>query len=153
MRVFALIAFVTANAFGQTTQKDINDQVWKPFIKAFNQGNTEAFMDLHSKDLVRSARDSKKVLNWDQYYKETAAANSRKNNGTLELRFTERINSDNQAIDVGIYKNQSSYGTGYGRFHVILRKENNVWKILVDMDSSEGGTIGETDFAAANSME
>ncbi len=37
----------------------------------------------------------------------------------------------------------------FGRFHVVLRKENSIWKILVDTDSSENGTISEKDFLAA----
>jgi hypothetical protein len=36
---------------------------------------------------------------------------------------------------------------------VVLRKEENTWKILVDTDSNEGGTIGEAQFLAAAPME
>jgi hypothetical protein len=39
--------------------------------------------------------------------------------------------------------------TFYGKFLVILRKENGTWKILVDTDSSEGGTVNEEAFLAA----
>lgn len=145
-----------------SAQSEINDQVWKPFIKSFGEGDTDAFMGVHSKDLVRSGRDSKRVLNWETYYNETKAGNENRAKGKtrmeIELRFTERINSDTQAIDVGVFKTSWSTadgksGAGYGRFHVVMRKESGTWKILVDTDSNEGRTIGETQFLAAKPME
>jgi ketosteroid isomerase-like protein len=83
-----------------------------------------------------------------------AAGNKR----TLELRFSERISDSNKAIEVGIYKGTFTNSKGethtyYGRFHVVLRKEGETWKILVDTDSSESGTIGEDDFTKAKPFE
>jgi ketosteroid isomerase-like protein len=149
-------------ACSQDHQKEINDQVWKPFISGFTNADTEKFMGVHSKELVRSPRDSKSIQTWDEYYAGTKTWNAqRKTSGgksEIELRFTERIATPTQAIDVGIYKttNISSNGQAtsfYGRFHVVLKKESGVWKILVDTDSSEGGSIGEDDFAAAKPLE
>ena len=162
MRLIILLLIVSSSAFAQTVQKEINEQVWKPFIKGFSEGDTDLFMNVHSKDLVRSGRESQQVLNWDQYYKQTAEGNKRRKERNqkmwIELRFTERINNDNQAIDVGVYATSWSSpdartGVGYGRFHVVHRKEKGVWKILVDTDSSEGETIGEAQFLAAKPME
>lgn len=162
MRIILLLIFISPSIFAQTAQKDINQQVWKTFIKAFDDGNTDLFMNVHSKDLIRSPRDGKEVLNWDQYKKQMAdwAAYNKQNNSKLqlELHFTERIDNGNQAVDVGVYKTTSIASDGtkrsdYGRFHVVLRKENNTWKILVDTDSSEGGTIGEAQFIAAKPLE
>ena len=151
------------SAAAQTgTQKEINEQVWKPFIKTFNEYNSKGFLDLHSKDVVRSSRDSKEVLNWDQYFQQQESGDKRSMaNGskrTLELRFLERIGNQDQAIDVGIYKTTSIRKDGtarsfYGKFLVVLRKENGVWKILVDTDSSEGGKITEKEFLEAVAME
>lgn len=146
----------------QDLQKEINEQVWKPFIEHFNNRNAEGFLAVHSKDVVRAPRDSKMIFGWDEYLKQQTegdkrgAACGRKH--SLELRFTERIADKALAMDVGIYKTTSTDGqgqsrSGCGRFHVVLRKENGVWKILVDTDSSEGGTIGEKEFVAAKEME
>jgi ketosteroid isomerase-like protein len=153
---------VPMTAFAQDAAQEINAQVWKPFINAFNVRDTKAFMDVHSKDVVRSSRDSKTVLNWSEYFSQMEKGDKRekesKNKRELELRFTERIASKDLAIDVGIYK--TTYTTEnkpprsfYGRFHVVLRKESGTWKILVDTDSSEGNTITEQDFLAARPME
>lgn len=149
-------------AYSQNAQQEINEQVWKPFLQGFNANDTKTFMGVHSKDVVRAPRDSKKVLNWDQYYaqqeKGDNADKSAKRKRSLELRFTERIASNNQAIEVGIYKTSyvnpdGSTRSFFGRFHVILRKEEGVWKILVDTDSSEKNTITEKDYLAAAAME
>lgn len=144
------------------SEKEINDQVWKPFIESFNHHQSKEFLELHSKDVIRSPRDSKRVLNWQQYLKQTTDGDNEdlneKRTRTLALRFTERINNANQAIDVGVYKTTYRFANGetqtyYGRFHVVLRKEKGVWKILVDTDSSENNTVGEKDFLAAKPME
>lgn len=146
----------------QDRQREINEQVWKPFIKTFNEHDTQGFMAIHSKDVVRSPRESKSVWNWDQYYqnqlKGDERARSNNSKRELELRFTERLSNGDLAVEVGVYKTTSipEEGTArsfYGRFHVVLRKENNTWKILVDTDSSEGNTISEKDFLAASPME
>jgi ketosteroid isomerase-like protein len=158
----AIVVLCISSANAQDIQKQINDQVWKPFIAGFTNGDTEVFMNVHSKDLVRSPRDSKKIQTWNEYNEDTQKGNERRKTSgrksEIELRFTERIASAGQAIDVGIYKTTSIAADGqrrsfYGRFHVVLRVESGVWKILVDMDSSEGGTISEEDFLAAKPME
>ncbi|HEY3404313.1 MAG TPA: nuclear transport factor 2 family protein [Ohtaekwangia sp.] len=157
----ALILF-SIQSYSQDYEKEINDQVWKPFIQTFNTYDADGFLAVHSKDLVRSARDSKTIWSWIEYLQEQKKwdrqATERRSKRTLELRFTERIINPTKAIDVGIYKTTDINTKGesrsfYGRFHVVLRKENGTWKILVDTDSSEGNSISEKDFLAAKPME
>lgn len=161
-KCLVLLLFVCHLLGGQDRQKEINDQVWKPFIKTFAENDTEGFMALHSKDLVRSARESNTVLNWEQYFsnskksQERDKSSNRKRN--IDLRFTERIVSDNRAIEVGIYKTTYLLADGtsqsyYGKFLVVLRKENGIWRILVDTDSSEGGTIDEKSYLSAKAID
>ncbi len=146
---------ISGNA--QSEQQEINEQVWKPFIKFFNENNTAGFMSVHSKDVVRSPRDAKTVWNWEEYNTQQALGDKEdikaKRKRTLELRFTERIVNKDIAVEVGVYK--TSYGENqnyFGRFHVVLKKESGIWKILVDTDSTEGGTIGEKEFLAAQAL-
>jgi ketosteroid isomerase-like protein len=147
---------------GQSIQQAINDQVWKPFISAYNNRDTDGFMAVHSKDVVRSPRDANMVLNWNEYFEQQKRGDDQGktlgNKRQLDLRFTERIASENQALEVGIYKATITEKTGnirtfYGRFHVALRKENGIWKILVDTDSSEGSSIDAQDYLRARSIE
>lgn len=153
-------------AFAQTPQQEINEQVWKPFTKAIMNQDVATFASLHSTDLVRAERNSGKILSLAEYHKnmeagwpgskESLAKN--KIDYTFELRFTERISNGNLAYEVGYFKNESVSPTGekrigYGQFHVTLRKENGIWKILVDSDSNLGGTITEEMFMAAKPLE
>lgn len=145
----------------QSPQTEINKHVWEPFITSFNNHQADAFMAVHSKDVARSPRDGKIVWNWEEYNKSQTEGDQEdikaKRKRTVTLRFTERIANNDLAVEVGIYKTSYLLADGktmdyYGRFHVVLRKENSVWKILVDTDSSENGTIGEKDFLAAKPM-
>lgn len=160
LTVVFLLVYLTGSA--QNQQQEINRQVWNPFLKGFNENDTKTFMSVHSKDVVRSPRDAKQILNWDQYFAEQekgdAADKAAKRKRILELRFTERIANKDQAIEVGIYKTTYIGIDGiaksfYGRFHVVMRKEGSTWKILVDTDSSENNSISEKDFLAAAPME
>jgi ketosteroid isomerase-like protein len=156
-----LLSVLFIEAHAQDYRQEINEQVWLPFIKTFNNYDAAGFLAVHSKEVVRSSRDSKTILTWEEYLQQQRRGDDRDKANhykrTLELRFTERIASATQAIEVGIYKTTSTNSKGenrsfYGRFHVVLRKENGTWKILVDTDSSEGDTIGEKDFLKAEPL-
>ncbi len=160
--LFSILLLLSAESFSQDYTKEINDQVWKPFIQTFNNFDAAGFLAVHSEDVIRSSRDSKEILNWEEYLRQQKAGDQRsierRSKRTLELRFTERIANAEKAIEVGIYKTTSINSKGesqsfYGRFHVVLRKENGVWKILVDTDSSEGNTISEKNFHSAQPIE
>jgi len=160
--VFSIFLLVTSLCcVAQDFQKEINEQVWKPFISAFNNQDARGFLSVHSKDVVRAVRDSKEILSWSEYLTQQEESNKRTlEDGmsvTLDLHFSERIANANTAIEVGIYRTTLTNKTGksksfYGRFHVVLRKENGIWKILVDTDSSEGNTIDAEEFDAAKPM-
>lgn len=153
-------------AQAQNDQKDINEQVWKPFTKAIMTQDVEGFLKVHSKDLIRAERNSKRVLTFQEYQKRMSESwprwkeNNAKDNlqYQFELRFTERNSNGSIAYEVGYFRNLTTQPNGetragFGKFQVALRKENGVWKILVDSDSNEGGTITEKDFLNAQVME
>jgi hypothetical protein len=52
-------------------------------------------------------------------------------------------------IDKGTEKEQIFYE----KFHLILKKYNDEWKLVVDYDSNEGGSIGEEEFMKAYSLD
>ena len=140
-------------------QKEINDQVWKPFIEGFSTNNEQLFKSVHSKDVIRVMQDDNMIWGYAQYFPEqkAGAANSWQNHKkSIELRFIQRIAGNDKAFDVGYYNTRSTSPDGkqrsiYGKFHVVLRKENGVWKILVDADSGKGAT--EEEFKKAAAME
>lgn len=164
--VIITLLVVVNNSYAQTDQADINEQVWKPFTKAIMEQDVESFVALHSNDLVRAEINRKKVMGLEEYKKgmETGwpgwkeSIQKSKGKYTFELRFTERISNGTTAYEIGYFKNESITATGekresYGKFHVVLRKENGIWKILVDSDSNEGGAITADMFLAAKAIE
>jgi len=148
--------------FSQTgsSQKEINEQVWKPFIKAFNNDDNEGFKAVHSKEVARVIQDDNRLLGYEEYFKNVPDsvkakwANWKKN---IELRFIQRIASSDKAFEVGYYKSTSTNVTtgekrsSYGKFHVLLRKENGAWKILMDADAKE--KTDESVFLSGKPME
>jgi len=136
---------------------EVERTVWTPYKKAFNELNTEAFMNLHSKKTAIVNRDRRIIQNFEEYKDEVRMANhwSQKNVGlqSLEIRFTQQLASATQVYQEGIYQIRTILNDGrkqfiYGRFSVYLVKENTEWKILFDTDTREG--ITEKDFLQAS---
>lgn len=140
--------------------KEINEQVWKPFIRSFRAGDDKGFKAVHSKEVIRVLQDDKEIFGYDRYF-QTQPDSIKAKWGIwkkdIELRFVQRIAGKDKAFEVGFYKtistNKQSGETrkSIGKFHVLLRKENGIWKILMDADSSEGA--GEELFNKAESLE
>jgi ketosteroid isomerase-like protein len=150
------------NSMSQTDslQKQINEQVWKPFIRSFNDRDTDGFMAVHSREMSRVIQDGKSIYGYQKYYEENKTGNERgKQSGrkhNIELRFIQRIAENDRAFEVGYYKTTSIHSNGesrsfYGKFHVLMRKENGQWKILMDADASEKTT--EAIFQTGAAME
>jgi hypothetical protein len=118
------------------------------------------FSQVHSKDVVRVNQDDAVLQNFAEYFKPIPdSIKTRRNDWSrkIELRFIQRIVSETNAFEVGFYKTTSTNSkTGvtrksFGKFHVLHRKENGTWKILMDADTSEG--ITEEMFEKANPLE
>jgi hypothetical protein len=143
-----MLVLVMNSAISQSDslQQQINEQVWKPFIASFNSMDTEKFMSVHSKQMTRVIQDSKQIYGYDKYFHENQQGDERSKQAnrkrSIELRFIQRIAGDGKAFEVGYFKTTNflpdgKSRSGYGKFHVLLQKENGVWKILMDTDASE----------------
>lgn len=159
--VFLLISNVAIAQVGQV-QQEINRQVWKPFQQSYAQLDPAAFMNLHTGDVIRIIRDNDKILKGQAYAQQvqdnTSAARQRGASRSIDFRFTERFAQGDHAYEAGYYKVVSSYNEGeqytfYGQFDVILRRENDRWKIMVDADTSKNGSLTEADFLKGEPME
>ncbi len=152
MKAFAisLVFFalsISAQAQSQEIiQKEINEQVWKPFIQYFNARDQEHFAQVHTSDVARVLQDENRIIGAAEYFKRYSEAEKKKfasQKTSLELRFTQRIASNDKAFEVGYYKTTTTNiatgasRSGYGKFHVLLRKEGGVWKIAMDADAHE----------------
>ena len=145
--IFSAIVLLMCHILsGQENQtKEINDQVWIPFVRSFSNGDEEAFKSVHSKDVIRVEQDGKRIFGHDIYLRkvpDSVKAIWSKWTKKIELRFIQRIAGDGKAFEIGYYRTTSNnIETGekrvrIGKFHVLLRKENGVWKILMDADTS-----------------
>ncbi|MEM1322775.1 MAG: hypothetical protein AAGG75_21095 [Bacteroidota bacterium] len=163
----ALVCFFTSYSLLLSAQTDsvqqvINQTVWKPFMEAFGQLEAERLNSLHTKDVLRAT--SWTIREGEEYFennKRRFAKNKKeKRHYALELRLDEYKATDKVAFNTGYYKTQTiTEGkvsrTSYGRFHVILRKVDGVWKIAQDWDSNKinGVRVTEADFLKAAPIE
>jgi len=141
------------------TLKEINSQVWKTFTKAFETYDYTLFSSIHSPNLIRINGDGKSIKLFPEYIEGYKNRWSNKNeNQTISFRFLERIANKDYASERGIYKltvnlntvNERSY---YGKFHVLLKREDELWKLIMDYDSSELNTINEASYNAAFAID
>jgi ketosteroid isomerase-like protein len=155
---FLLISICT---YAQDPKDEINKQVWKVFVEAYNNFDTEKFMSVYSKDIMRVAQDDKKIFNFTEYRRNVHRENQfNKNYGIkakIELRFIERIYAGDQAYEKGVFKidltdNNGKPATIFSKFEVVLKKEAGIWKIKFDTDSTEGATVSQKDFDKGKPM-
>ena len=142
--------------------KELNRDIWLPFMEAYAAGDADKYLALHTADFIRAQGDGQNTNDLAGYSTGVRAGFQRgKEQGgktTIEFSFFERFSNGKTASERGIYKCSSTPKTGepwtgYGQFHVFSRKENGRWKITVDYDSSEGRTVGETEFNAGRRTE
>jgi ketosteroid isomerase-like protein len=141
---------------------ELNRDVWIPFSAAYADRDPEAFIALHDPGVIRVEGNGGWVGGFDEY-----AGRLREwfqwvavQEGSLDIRFrfTERHASADAASERGVYRLALGYPDAderlwYGRFHTICRKRDGVWRIVLDYDSDEDGTIGEEAFLAALPMD
>ena len=143
---YILLFALPLYGFAQNQQLAINEQVWKPFCEALVALDTSRYLSVHAQQLIRVERTSKKIYGYDEYRKNTirgfeAALRNQQSapkvRFSVELRFLERIASDELAFEVGYYKSILQFPDGrqqiyYSQFYVTLIREMGQWKIATD---------------------
>jgi ketosteroid isomerase-like protein len=138
---------------------EINRDVWIPFRTAYARGDAEAFIALHLPDVIRVEGNGGWVGGFDEY-----AARLREwfrwvavQEGSLDIRFRflERYAGEDAASERGVYRLSLTYPDAderlwFGKFHTICRKVGGRWRIALDYDSDEGGTVNEATFDSAS---
>ncbi|HET8648376.1 MAG TPA: hypothetical protein VFO85_22955 [Vicinamibacteria bacterium] len=142
-------------------QREIEAQVWTPLLTASNTFDAEGFLAVQSPDLVRVSVDTNEVYGLERYAAEIRAgfprAKARGVTRRSEARFLTRTHSGHLAHETGLFRSESVTAAGerrvrYSRFEMILRREAGRWKILVDKDTAQGGTLTEEEFRRAAPM-
>jgi hypothetical protein len=136
------------NSFGQNNfQREIDENVWQPFIKYFENYQTKEFITLHDTSMIRVGIDRNRIYGRKLYESMQARGDSaslaNKAKRKIEFRFYNRVANATDAFEIGLYKTTNINADGrtqdyYGKFYVLLKKINGTWKIMLDADSGEG---------------
>jgi hypothetical protein len=161
LAVSPCLAVAAAQTPDADAERDIDMQVWIPMLRGSNQFDPDLFLGVLSPDLVRVSIDRNEVYGMDRYTSEIRAgfarARERGIRRTTTVRFLTRTQTNALARDTGIFRSEVTMPGGearltYTAFEMILRKENGLWKLLVDQDTSRGGSIAERDFLAGRPL-
>jgi ketosteroid isomerase-like protein len=142
--------------------RELNHDVWHAFVRAYGARDAKAFLAVHSPDLIRAGGPEKQVHGYPEYATQTeqwfADLTERGDGVGIEFRFDERIASGDLASERGTYRITATRATGgqrvfYGRFHTFSRRTGEGWRIAVDYDSNEGGTVTEETFASGADID
>ncbi len=142
-------------------QKEIDQEVWKPFTEAFQNMDGEAFNALHSDDVLRANPWGIQV--GEEYKKKTLEGYKRnKERGdkrTIQFWFEHRKTKADISYEVGYYKITSKNKDGernhYARFHCVIQKIDGQWKITQDWDTNNinGHKVTEDDWLKGTPLE
>jgi ketosteroid isomerase-like protein len=164
--LFASFLLLSIGLNAQTTAdylKEINRDIWLPFIEAYGTFNAGQYKSLQTEDFIRVAANNKNLPNPNDYFNSTekwfADMKQKELKLTIAFRFTERIANDKVASERGVFELKAFDANGkelwkdYGKFHVFMRKLNGVWKIVVDYDSNEKETVNLPMYVSAFAMD
>ncbi|QCX00244.1 nuclear transport factor 2 family protein [Aggregatimonas sangjinii] len=137
-----------------TLQKDIDQNVWKPFQLAFENNDGPGLNSLYAEEVLRvtpagiDTENEFKAANLKRFEENRA----KKTSVQLDFWFDSRKTNATTSYEVGFYRilmsNTDGVNTIYGQFHIVLKKIDGVWKIVQDWDTATIGgiPIKATDF-------
>jgi hypothetical protein len=148
----------------QNYQSEINNQVWRVQLEGMNTNQAGKFMSVMSEDVVQVSYSRQSIRNKEQFTNQAVSTYKRivdrKLVRSMEFRFLNRIANETGAFEDGFYKyelvnEKQEKQVFYGYFQVVLRKENGVWKVLVDYDSEtyQGAPVTRELFENARTLE
>lgn len=152
LAIFSFSQIIAQDA--DALKKEIDAQIWYPFMKAWNNFDAAAFNAIHADNMLRGGpRDLKS----GEEYKGRNHLNfktAKKRGDIREISFTfeYRVHEEDKAYEVGYYKIKSlrdgNTNYYYGQFHVVLNKIDGQWKIVQDWDADKinGVEVGEEHF-------
>ncbi len=137
-------------------QQQIDEQVWAPFVKAYETFDGPAFNALYADKVLRVTPDGIDTEGRFKADNLTRFAHRKNSNLTTELDFwfEHRQTIADTSYEVGYFRirstNDSDTNTFYGQFHIVVEKITGKWLITQDWDSDfvRGAKVSATDFDA-----
>ncbi|AXT60815.1 nuclear transport factor 2 family protein [Aquimarina sp. AD10] len=143
---------MNAQTSTEVIQKEINNTVWKPFQKAFENLDGKALNATYATNVLRVTPEGIDTQNTfkKENLKRFAAIKEKQNSISLDFWFDDRKTNETTSYEIGFYRIEFVTGGkteySYGQFHIVLKKINNKWKITQDWDTTT--IAGETITAA-----
>ena len=137
-------------------QKEIDQQVWKPFIESYEAYDHKTFNALHTDDILRVSAWAIRV---GSEYKDRVTSGYQRNKDRgdsrqIDLWFELRKAKKDIAYEVGYYRVKTMVegkkeDISHARFHVVLKRINGRWKVAQDWDTNNinGHKVNAEDFA------
>lgn len=162
--IFLFCVLISWDAASQNVHKEINDQIWRVQLDAMNTNQADKFMSVMSDDVVQVSYGRQTIRNKQQFrdqanltYKRIA---ERKLSRSMEFRFLNRIANSPNAFEDGFFKYELTNEklekqVYYGYFQIVLRKEGETWKVLVDYDAEDynGSPVTKDLFEKAKTLD
>jgi len=153
-----LCSFIVTFSFAQnadtTILKQLDAQIWRPFIQHYNAFDADNFNKLHTKDVLRGGPWG--IQMGEAYFKNNVENDKRSKAAgekrQIAFRFEHRVTNGSVAYEVGYYRVKSvregKERMFYGRFDVVSKKVDSGWKITQDWDVDDinGKAFTEVDF-------
>lgn len=148
--------FLSTATLAQETKydfsKEIDEQLWKSFVKSYNARDGKNHIKIHTEDVLRITKNG--IKKGQAYQDQILESYGRKGQLKREIEFKHehRIHAPNIAYEVGYFKvtifRLDKAIEYYGRFSVVLEKEDGRWKIAQDWDVDEinGVKITKADY-------
>ncbi len=145
---------MNAQSAAKVIQNEIDKAVWAPFQKAFETLDAEALNNIYAENVLRvtpggiDTENAFKAGNISRF--EASKENQVKI--ALDFWFDSRFTNATTSYEVGFYRITAIQGGeanyNYGQFHIVLKKQNGIWKITQDWDTTtiHGNTIDATIF-------
>lgn len=149
-----------ARAQSSPEQEAINKDVWYNFMQAYQDLDAGLFNQIHTDDVIRVSVDRGEMYIGQEYKDRNLEMFNRWNGERvrqkIEFSFFSRVQKGEWAHETGIFKLTRYRGfqskSYYGKFNVTLKKAQGTWKIYLDSDTNENGSIGEDDFLKGNQL-
>ena len=137
--------------------KEIDEQLWKSFVKSYNARDGQNHVKIHTKDVLRITTNG---IKQGKAYRDQILGTYKKGQTKreIEFKFEHRIHAPDIAYEVGYFKvivfRKDKTDEYYGRFSVVLKKEDGRWKIAQDWDIDEinGVKITKADYEKLESI-
>lgn len=161
--LFANIGFGQNPKVSEDIILTIKNDVWIPYMEAFQNLDTDKFESIYTKDIIRVEMEKNSIKLGKTYFQDFGLflKDTQKEGGGIRVVFviisTAIAPNQKVAYQTGYYQfslkkaDEKDFNIGgYGYFNVGLKKQKGKWKIFLDSDKE--ANISEQEFRQAGDL-